>query len=197
MTFPRLVEASPVKASPLSERNDDELMALCQAGLREAFAVLVRRHAIRIVNVCTRFTADRQLGVELAQETWATVWERRAQYRAESGFPVWLITVARNRCRNHLRGARVGLRHESECLALTPPPSPDQIDLLLVEERRRKVRDALARVPRAMREALLLRYAEDLRYDEMTLVLNVGESTLRSRVHHGLKALRALLERGR
>jgi DNA-directed RNA polymerase specialized sigma24 family protein len=48
-----------------------------------------------------------------------------------------------------------------------------------------------------MREALLLRYGEELRYDEMAKVLDVGEATLRSRVHHGLKALRDLLEKNR
>jgi DNA-directed RNA polymerase specialized sigma24 family protein len=48
-----------------------------------------------------------------------------------------------------------------------------------------------------MREALLLRYAEELRYDEMVEVLGAGESTLRSRVHHGLRLLKNLLERSR
>ena len=48
-----------------------------------------------------------------------------------------------------------------------------------------------------MREALLLRFAEELRYDEMAPLLAAGESTLRSRVHHGLKLLRSLLEKNR
>jgi DNA-directed RNA polymerase specialized sigma24 family protein len=48
-----------------------------------------------------------------------------------------------------------------------------------------------------MREALLLRYAEELRYDEMSEVLRASESTLRSRVHHGLRLLRELLEKVR
>jgi len=74
-------------------------------------------------------------------------------------------------------------------------PSPTQIDRLLVEERQRRVRDALSRLPASMREALLLRYAEGLAYDEMAAVLGTGESTLRSRVHHGLRLLRSLLEK--
>jgi RNA polymerase sigma-70 factor (ECF subfamily) len=66
-----------------------------------------------------------------------------------------------------------------------------------LEERRRRVRDALCRLPEPMREALVLRYAEELPYDEMAEVLRTGESTLRSRVHHGLRLLRALLEKNR
>ena len=62
-------------------------------------------------------------------------------------------------------------------------------------ESQRRVRDALSRLPASMREALLLRYAEGLAYDEMAAVLGTGESTLRSRVHHGLRLLRSLLEK--
>jgi RNA polymerase sigma-70 factor (ECF subfamily) len=192
MSSPRLVDPES-RGARLVERTDDELMTLSQAGAREAFAVLVERHALRVVETCSRFAGDRQAGVELAQETWAAIWEQRFRYRAGSVFVVWLITVARNRCRNALRGGHVARRHATETLALGAAPSPDQIDRLLVEERRCHVREALGKLPSATREALLLRFGEELRYDQMAEVVGAGESTLRSRVHHGLKRLRDLL----
>jgi RNA polymerase sigma-70 factor (ECF subfamily) len=204
MNGPRLLPPAAASGTPLEERTDDDLMTLSQAGMREAFAVLVARHAVRAAQACARLTNDRQLGLELAQETWAAVWEHRAQYRPDGGgFVVWLITVARNRCRNHLRGRAVAARHADAAAAAVLGPalgaaaSADQIDALLIEERRRRVREALGRLPAAMREALLLRYGEELRYDQMAAVLGAGESTLRSRVHHGLKLLRNLLEKRR
>ena len=193
MTSPRLVGPESGGA-PLEERTDDDLMRLSQAGAREAFAVLVERHALRVVETCTRFAGDQNAGVELAQETWAAIWEHRSRYRAGSAFVVWLITAARNRCRNHLRGRHVALRHATATMVLGAASSPDQIDALLVEERRRRVRDALGQLAPATREALLLRYGEDLHYDQMAAVVGAGESTLRSRVHHGLKLLRDILE---
>ncbi len=196
MTSPRLVRPVP-SGVPLEERSDDDLMILSQAGAREAFAVLIERHALRVAQTCSRFAGDVAEGIELGQETWVTIWERRSQYRPGTGFLVWLITAARNRCRNHLRGRQVAQRHAQAAAVLGAAPSPDQIDLLLVEERRRRVRDALGRLPPAMREALLMRYGEELRYDQMVAVLRAGESTLRSRVHHGLKLLRDLLEDSR
>jgi RNA polymerase sigma factor (sigma-70 family) len=74
-------------------------------------------------------------------------------------------------------------------------PSAGQIDSVLIEERRRRVRRALSQLPVAMSEALLMRYGEELRYDEMSKVLGARESTLRSRVHHGLKLLKRQLEK--
>ncbi|HEY4013958.1 MAG TPA: RNA polymerase sigma factor [Polyangiaceae bacterium] len=185
-------------SDPLPERGDDELMALAQAGMREAFAVLVERHATRLVQACARFVNDPAVGAELAQETWVAAWAARSQYRPDGKFFVWLLASARNRCRNHARHEGVGKAFvEHSGRQASSPLSPDQIDRLLAEERQRGVREALSRLPSRMREALLLRFAEDLRYDEMAAVLHTGESTLRSRVHHGLRLLKNLLEKNR
>lgn len=172
-------------------------MALAQADIREAFAVLVERHARRIVRLCARYSGNAELGAELAQATWVEVWFRRAQYRGDGRFLVWLITVARNRCMNHVRRNGVARRHANAMAVLGEMASPDRIDELLAAERKRRVRDALARLPEPMREALMLRFGEDLRYDEMAKVTRVGESTLRSRVRNGLRLLRKSLERNR
>ncbi len=195
MNFPRLVPSAAIEAKPLSGRSNDTLMTLAQAGSREAFAVLVERHALRVLRTCLRFTREKDKACELGQEIWVTVWERRARYQPGSEFLLWLVTIARNRCRNELRRERVVERYGNAGLHLGSEPTSAQIDSVLVEERRGRVHDALDRLPLAMREALLLRYGEELRYDEMSSVLGAAESTLRSRVHHGLKLLRRQLEK--
>lgn len=194
MAFPRLVRAPEPPQNALAERTDDELMQLAQAGLKSAFAVLVERYARRVVALCSRFVNDAQLGRELAQDTWVMVWQRRDSYRAEGGFVSWLVTVARNHCRNQLRRHKLATAHEHTTPAEDARSSAAQLDELLVEERRRGVRAALEKLSLPLREAVLLRYAEELRYDQMTAVVGAGESTLRSRVHHGLKALKQKLE---
>jgi RNA polymerase sigma-70 factor (ECF subfamily) len=197
MAFPRLVRAEEPPRASLAARSDDELMTLAAAGLRSAFAVLVERHATRVVGLCSRYVNDSHRGRELAQDTWVLVWQSRDRYRAEGEFLPWLVTVARNHCRNELRRRKVIASHEREPLPEEAAQSIGQLDDLLLEERRRRVRAALFELARPLREALLLRYAEELRYDQMTQVVGTGQSTLRSRVHHGLKALREKLEHDR
>jgi RNA polymerase sigma-70 factor, ECF subfamily len=194
MAFLRLVRPRDAASGTLAERSDDELMGLARAGLRPAFAVLIERHAERVVGLCARFVNDAQVGRELAQDTWVLVWQGRDKYREGGGFVPWLVTVARNRCRNHVRRASRA-ETEPDVLLAELGESPSQLDGLLVEERRRRVRNALSELSEPLREALLLRYAEGLRYDQMTEILGAGESTLRSRVHHGLKALHQKLEK--
>jgi RNA polymerase sigma-70 factor, ECF subfamily len=195
MAFPRLVRVPDPPSDALEERSDDELMALACAGLRPAFAVLVARHAVRVVNLCFRFVNDAALGRELAQDTWVLVWQGREKYRADGGFVPWLITVARNHCRNELRRRKVAAAYAPDLSAQELEATEGQLDNLLLEERRRRVRGALAELSSPLREALLLRYGEEMRYDEMTSVAGTSESTLRSRVHHGLKALKQKLEK--
>jgi RNA polymerase sigma-70 factor (ECF subfamily) len=194
MVFPRLVRVPDPPQDALAARSDDELMTLACAGLRGAFEVLVERHAERIAALCTRFAGDAERGRELAQDTWVIAWQRRDKYRADGSFLAWLITVARNHYRNQLRRGRLVAAYEREPLHVGRQ-TPVQLDELLKEERRRKVREALASLPVPLREALLLRFGEGLRYDEIAGVVSVGESTLRSRVHHGLKALKRKLEK--
>jgi len=195
MQFPRLVNPARAQAVPLNGRDDDTLITLAQAGSREAFSALIERHALRVVQTCSRFSGDREQARELAQGIWVTIWQSRSRYQPGGDFSIWLITIARNRCRNELRRQRVVARHSSAVLPLGTEPTAGQIDSVLVEERRRRVREALSRLPAAMREALLMRYGEELRYDEMSKVLGAQESTLRSRVHHGLKLLKRQLEK--
>ena len=193
MAFPRLVRAAGSSDDALEERSDDELMRLARAGLKPAFAVLVERHATRVVACCTRLVNDAQLGRELAQDTWVLVWQARDKYRADGSFVPWVVTIARNHCRNELKRRTRVVRDDPDSAAeLAHPAGP--LDDLLVEERRRAVQNALSELAVPLREALLLRFGEELRYDEMSSVAGTGESTLRSRVHHGLKALRLKLE---
>jgi RNA polymerase sigma-70 factor, ECF subfamily len=194
MPFPRLVRTLDPEEFALGERSDDQLMALSRAGLRSAFETLVERHAERVLHACARFVNDAQLGRELAQDTWVLVWQGRDKYRADGTFVPWVITVARNHCRNELRRRGKVTTLDERAVSELQTDSPGILDTLLLEERRGRVRRALEQLSGPLREALLLRFAEDLRYDEMTDVLDAGESTLRSRVHHGLKALKSKLK---
>ncbi len=182
---------------PLDGRADDDLMRLASAGRPEAFEVLVRRHAAGLVGYCSRCTGSVEVGTEIAQEVWASAYAHRGTYRAEGKLRHWLLTLATHRVRNVRRGAR------REALALqeaTRAPvrdlrdsSPGELDALLARERARRVDRALAHLPERLRISLVLRFTEDLSYDEIAAITNTNVSTARSRVFHGLRELRRRL----
>jgi len=109
---------------------------------------------------------------------------------------VFLLTIARNRCRNAARNA---WRRSAGDRALGAPSAEpaeggDQLDRLLEAERERRVREVVLSMPDRHREALLLRFDQGLAYADMSRVLGVPEVTARSRVFHALRRLREELE---
>jgi RNA polymerase sigma-70 factor (ECF subfamily) len=189
----RLASRSP----SLEDRADDDLMILARAGAADAFSSLAARHMARVVNYCARLTRDPRVAEELAQETWIALWTARQTYEPRGRFVVWMYTAARRRCLNHLRSRRAQRfewsAHEVDEVMVT---TPDQVDALLQREGQRRVHAALASLPEPLREAVLMRFSEGLRYDEMSAILEAGESTIRSRVYHGLRRLRGALAKG-
>jgi RNA polymerase sigma-70 factor (ECF subfamily) len=185
---------------PLASRPDDELMLLVRTGLAAALAALVERYTGRLTNYCAKLLGSVPIAGEVCQETWLRVWKHRASYRPEGKFAVFLYTTAHNLCKNHARDARrrehwLREARAGDALDRVADERPDHLDALLAREKQRDVHRALGTLPAPMREALLLRFQEDLSYEDMAAILDAPESTIRSRVHYGLKHLRYHLAR--
>jgi RNA polymerase sigma-70 factor (ECF subfamily) len=179
----------------LGERDDDALMELTAAGHPAAFEVLASRYLGQLGRYAGRFLGDDQAGQEVAQEVLLEAWAQRDRYRGGGRFKVYLLTIARNRCRNRARdlGRRRAAPVQAAVLDEVPALGGEQLDQLLEAERALKVRQATAALPEKLREAVLLRFDQGLSYGEMAQLLGRLEVTVRSRVFLGLRRLRATL----
>lgn len=200
----RIVQLREVRqaseGAPLDDRSDEELMALVRLGTRAAFRVLVVRHSGKMAGLCARVAGDPARAAEIAQEVWLAVWDSRERWEPRSTFRAYLYTVAFTRSRNHARSRRRNAAVfspeplEVESVAAT---TGEGIDRLLERERRERVFTAVSELPEAMRSAVILRFVDDLSYEEMEKVLETNASTLRSRVHHALARLKERLGKER
>lgn len=200
MSEPRHAVVLPLHRAPsggpsLAERDDDALMALAASDHRLAFEVVVARHLPGLTGYCAKFLGNLRSGEEVAQDVMVEAWTLRHRYRGRGRLPVFLLAMARTRCLNRLRDdgrrqARTSQAGEAGALADAAGAS-DQLDALLERERQRRVREALQALPPALREAVLLRFDRGLDYAEMARLARRPEVTMRSRVFHALKRLRA------
>jgi RNA polymerase sigma-70 factor (ECF subfamily) len=175
---------------PLSQHDDDELMLLSLAGKQEAFACLVRRHQASVRAYCTRVCGA--LGDDVAQEVFVAVHRARDSYAPEGRFRSYLFTIAARRCKNALRGVR-SRREDLVEVEREEPSSKTGLDLILSEERRRRLHALVASLPEAQRTAIQLRFSAGLDYAEVAEALGCLEPTARTRVHLGISRLRTLL----
>lgn len=173
-------------AARLAELTDDELMLLATRGLREAFAALVGRYQTRVRTHCTRWTGDRALGDDLAQDIFGELWRTRERYQPNGRFAVYLFTIAKNRCRNARRDRRPVAPLDGEI----PGGHPDQLQALLAAERQRRLDHAVHALPEKLREAVLLRFGQGLDYAQIAEILKCPQVTARSRVFLGIGKLR-------
>jgi RNA polymerase sigma-70 factor (ECF subfamily) len=163
---------------------------------------LVGQYQYRLVRYFIYLLGNRDPVDDLVQETWLHVLERGRSYDGRSRFEPWLFTVARNLAIDHMRKRRVfsidsNDSPEQELEALTPVSNaPSPFEQAARTEDAQRLAHSLQMLEPIYREALVLRFQEDLSLQEMAGVIGASVSTVSSRIYRGLAALRAQLEGG-
>jgi len=171
---------------------DEELVIATRSGEGEAFDALYRRYSGKLYSYLLRLTGDRATAEDLLQDVFLAVLRDRGFDLRAGGFGAWLFTVARRRALNAARGAQ---RHQRRVRALAEPdetaprpPSPEA-----ATSQRELVLGGLATLSEVHRDALVLKEVAGLTYREIAAVQEVPEGTAKSRLHHAIQSLRALL----
>ena len=163
---------------------------------------LVGQYQFRLVRYFIYLLGKRDSVEDLVQETWLRVLERGSSYDGRSRFEPWLFTIAHNLAIDHMRKRRIfsiDSNHspEQELEALTPVSNaPSPFEQAARTEDAQRLAHSLQMLEPIYREALVLRFQEDLSLQEMAGVIGASVSTVSSRIYRGLAALRAQLDGG-
>jgi len=167
--------------------HDAEILEGCRRGdpgaQRRAFDV----YRDRVYALALRFLkGDAAAAQDVTQEVFVKVFRAAPTFRAEARLSTWIHRIAANACMDELRRRRRLLFFGDLPDALHPTTSPDGTPGALRDE----VVAAVDRLPPAMRITVLLRYFEDLPYDEIARALACTTGTVASRLHraHALLA---------
>jgi RNA polymerase sigma factor (sigma-70 family) len=163
------------------------LMERFVSGEPAAFDALFARHAGR-VNAYLRRMVGPSTADDLTQATFLSVVRSRDRFQRGARFRPWLYAIASNAARDHLRHARFEQPTDGgelpEQVAETVLPDPGL---------ERAVHRALAELPVAQRQAIVLHRFEGLSFAEIAASLGLSESAVKVRAHRGYVRLRALL----
>lgn len=173
---------------------DDQLMARGAQGDEEAFRLLVMRWERPVFAFLERMLRSREEAQDLGQETFVRVFEQSGRYRASGRFRSWLFRIAGNLARSRLRRRRIvgwvpfdPFRHDRAS------EEPGAEERTLQGERRRAVREALARLPERQREALVLRRYHDLSQEEIAAAMDTTVAAVESLLSRAMATLRTRL----
>jgi RNA polymerase sigma-70 factor, ECF subfamily len=153
---------------------------------------LIEQYQHRLMRYLTYVVGNRQTAEDLFQDTWLRVLERGSQYDGEHQFSAWLFSVARNLAIDHLRKKKhVSLEAEENEVSIAIPVSagPSAFEVVAGAEKSEQIFEALTKVPAEYREAIVLRFHEELSLEEIAAVTRAPLGTVKSRIYRGLSAL--------
>jgi len=194
----RVLSGGAARPSVGPGATDDVLLGAFLVGDDDAFGELVRRHERLVLSIVRRYSRTPEDARDLAQRTFLRALEaaRRTLRRGDrEGFPFrrWLVRIAVNLAKNHLRDdLRLG---RAPLEALGPKEAQPAVALEALEdtERAAAVRAAIVRLPRRMREVLTLRVDAELPFAEIAEALGITENAARVTFHHATRKLRTAL----
>lgn len=180
--------------------SDEELVAAFQRGELSAFDTLVLRWDGKIRGAIYRILGSEEEARDLCQEAFLKAYRALPGFKGQARFSSWLYQIALNLCRDRMRRRRGRV-----FLSLDDPadpgayqradPGPSTLELVESMDISRMIAGAVAALPEDQRVVIVLKEYQDLTFLEISEVLDVPLSTVKTRLYRGLTQLRESLER--
>jgi RNA polymerase sigma-70 factor (ECF subfamily) len=164
------------------------LVLRCQTGDEAAFAELVARYGPRLGYFLRKMLGDPHSAEDMLQEVWIAVFRGLPRLADPKAFPAWVYRIARDRAWRTLRKRRPNQR------SLIEDDLIEEYDDAFSPEDARAIHAGLDTLASEHREVLVLRFLEDMSYDDIANVVGCQLGTVRSRIHYAKRALRRALE---
>jgi RNA polymerase sigma-70 factor, ECF subfamily len=179
-------------------------VAQLRSGDLNALSTLIAHYQNRLYRYLLRLVRRPAEAEDLFQQTWLRVAQKIRSYDPSRDFDAWLFTVARNLAFDHLRRIRPlsldspldDQPDQDTLISQMASSDPTPLDQLLAHERASRLGTALDGLPLIYREVLSLRFEEEMKLDEIAVVLAAPLSTVKSRLGRSLVQLRKALEAG-
>jgi RNA polymerase sigma-70 factor (ECF subfamily) len=188
--FPH-VEQATLMTDPVDQLYERVLILRCQAGDAAAFAELVGLHNARLWYYLRKMWGEVHGAEDLLQDIWFDVFRGLSRLADPAAFRAWLYRIARIRVFRALRN-----RHQP-CLPLVETDLIDEPadDEDFSAEDAARIHLALNQLAVEHREVVVLRFLEEMSYEEIARVVECPVGTVRSRLYYAKCALRRALER--
>ncbi len=180
--------------------NDQQLVQLFMAGEQQALEVLINRHKNRIFTSIYLMVQDKYLAEDIFQELFIKVVEtlRAGKYKEENRFVQWTLRIGHNLCIDHFRKVKgKPVIKTSEGLDIFDVLNFEESNAqenIMRRESHAQVMKLVNLLPEEQREIIILRHFADLKFREISKILNCSVNTALGRMRYGLLNLRKMIE---
>jgi RNA polymerase sigma factor (sigma-70 family) len=175
---------------------DAALVEQALAGSQEAYRVLVERHNRSVLVLVARMVRDQGVAEELAQDAFVKAFGALRSFDPSYKFANWLLRIAHNVAIDHLRKTRPAVLSIDDAASghemadvLADQREPSAFDRAVQRDFRQDLEAALDALRPEFRRLVVMRYLEDMSYEDIAEVLGLPLGTVKSHLHRARAAL--------
>jgi len=174
-----------------------ELVARARAGDEGAFRVLYEQHVQFVYSLTRQLLPDDDAAMDATQDVFVKAWRNLPRLRDSEAFGGWLRVIATNVAHDYgrrRRPERVNSDTDRDPLNEdAPDPGAQAVDSLIADEERRRVREAVLRLPQPQRLVVAMHHFGGMPVADIAAALGVPLGTVLSRLARGRDTLRRML----
>ncbi|MDE3058548.1 MAG: sigma-70 family RNA polymerase sigma factor [Bacteroidota bacterium] len=179
----------------MDERSDLELIKEFKEGKEQAFNQLVLRYQERIYWVVRRLISDHDQADDIVQDVFVKAYHALKSFKGDSSFYTWVYRIAVNLSLNEIRRRKVHRTFsidESDFQYESDEAHP--LEKLEKEERAQLIKKAIECLPEKQKKVFVLRYYEELPYEEIAKILKTSVGGLKANYFHAVRKIGAYLK---
>ena len=176
----------------LAGRDEAGLVAACLEGQGEAFEIIVERHRRGVYQLCYRFVGNHEDASDLSQDVFLRAFRGLRSFRGQSSMATWLYRIGVNVCLNRVSGKAPANEAIGE-REFEDDRRPSVTQAIVADERRARVRAAIATLPRKQRATVILRVYHEMSHQEIADVLGSSVGAVKANFFHALANLKRSL----
>jgi RNA polymerase sigma-70 factor (ECF subfamily) len=182
---------------------DTRLAKLARNGDRGAFAELVELYKDKIYHLAYRMLNNKHEAEDAVQETFLRVYTNLHRYDEQQKFSTWIFRIGTNHCIDRLRkrkhsayslDAEMPDGEGNDYYSMLPGNEDTPEKQIILSETQLQIRKAIDALPEKYKSVVILRYLQDMSLQEISDVLDMPVTTVKTRVHRGREYLRKRLE---
>lgn len=181
---------------------ETRLARLARKGDQRAFAEIVDLYKDKLYHLAYRMIGNRQEAEDIVQEAFLRVFKHLDRYDENQKFSTWIYRIATNLSIDRLRKRRAIYSLDAESsdhegldgYAMLPSDDRTPESELLLSETQRLIHEAMETLPAKYKSVMVLRYLQDLSLQEISDIMGMPVTTVKTRVHRGREFLRKKLE---
>jgi len=185
----------PTTPKAVTQTSDADLVSLSLQGNQKAFGQLVNRYLPLVFNYLYRMTGNHELSEEMAQEAFVKAYRNLKSFDRSRPFRPWILRIASNAAVSELRKqskvVSLNALEEEGNWGEAEHQKEESVEVTLERKMsNEEVLKAMANLDEKYRQVLLLRYQNDLSYEEIADVMNIPLNTVRTWLKRGLDKLK-------